>query len=273
MGINPIQYRPWKGERTAQNLRVYVILRTVFKHLVRSTWTKVLLIIGFLLLFAFQLIAVALSPHEELTAEEMVANINGYGLALFAMLLAAIVTSDLISEDVAGNSLVLYFSRAVRIRDYVIGKTGGALLVMGLLCFIPPVLIAIVSIITQSGGDYLSSLGVLARTVAAGILATVFYVPYGMMMSSLTKRRSYAAVGTFMSFFVLTIIVGFFVAIDESWIVISPIESLVSSFDWIFGQPLSSGVNEGALLAFLACFIIVPMMVVCTRLLWKVVGK
>ncbi|MGB2582173.1 MAG: ABC transporter permease subunit [Thermoplasmata archaeon] len=273
MGINPIQYRPWKGERTALNLRVYVILKSIFRHGLKSTGVKILLILAFLIVYAFQFVAALLFGHETLDAGEMSSNFNAVGLALFAMLLTAVITSGLISEDLSSKSFVLYFSRAIKTRDYLVGKAGGAILIMSLLCFLPPVLLAVVSILTQSGSDYWSSIKVLGSTVVAGAFVTVFFVPYGLMLSSLTKRRSYAAVGTFMSFFVLTIISGAFSEFDRAWRVISPAESLSYAVDWIFGQSLPTYVNEGALFAFLASFIIIPASVLYWRVQRQAVGK
>ena len=272
MGINPIQYRPWKGDRSAQDLRVYVILRSVFRHGLKSTGVKILLILGFFLIFAFQLIFVVLMPHERLEAEDMNASLSGF-LAIFAMLLAAVVTSDLISEDLSNSSFVLYFSRAIRTRDYIAGKTGGALVIMAILCAIPPTLIAVVATLTQSGNDYWHSVTVIGRTVVAGALATVFYVPYGIMMSSFTRKKSYAAVGTFMSFFVLTIVAGIFSEFASEWRIISPVESLVFSFDWIYGQALPSYISKGALATFLALFMLVPAVVTYLRVMRQAVGR
>jgi ABC-type transport system involved in multi-copper enzyme maturation permease subunit len=254
-------------------MRVYVILRSVFKHGLKSIGVKVLLLLGFILIFAFQIIAVVLSPHEGLEAYEMNANMNASALAIFAMLLAAVVTSDLISEDLSNNSFVLYFSRALKTRDYLMGKAGGALLIMSILCIIPPLLIAIVATATQSGDDYWGSLGVVGRTAIAGTLATAFFVPYGLMLSSFTRKRSYAAVGTFMSFFVLTIIASVFSEFADEWIVISPVDSFMYSFDWIFGQALPSYVDKGALAAFLALFMVLPAAVVYIRTMRQAVGK
>ncbi len=273
MGISPIQYRPWKGERTALNLRVYVILKSIFRHGLKSTGVKVLLIIAFLVVYSFQFISVVLFGHETLDAGEMSSNFNAVGLALFAVLLTAVITSDLISEDLSSKSFVLYFSRAIKTRDYLVGKAGGAILIMSLLCFLPPVLLAVVSILTQSGSDYWSSVRVLGSTVAAGALITVFFVPYGLMLSSVTTRRSYAAVGTFMSFFVLTIISGAFSEFDPAWEVMSPALSLSYAVDWIFGQSLPDYINEGALFAFLASFVIIPASVLYWRVRRQAVGK
>lgn len=271
MGISPIQYRTWKGDRTALNLRMYVILRSVFKHALKSTGVKILLILSLLFIFALPFIIVLIDPHERLEASDMNGYFNGTGVAIFAMLLTAVVTSDLISGDLSGNSFVLYFSRAIRTVDYAVGKMGGAILVVGILCFAAPVLLAIVAIATQSGPDYWYSATVLGRTVVAGILATLFFVPYGTMLSSFTKRKSYAAVGTFMSFFVLMIIGNVFADFDSAWKVISPADSLDSAFDWIYGQDVPSYINGVA--AFLALFMIVPTLVLYLRLRMQAVGK
>jgi len=68
MGISPIEYHAWKGERTAQNLRLYVIARSVFRHKIRSLGVIILLVIGFLIVHAFSLITIILMSHEELKA-------------------------------------------------------------------------------------------------------------------------------------------------------------------------------------------------------------
>ena len=78
--------------------------------------------------------------HEELKASDMSNYLGGGLFVIFSMLLAAIVTSDLISEDLASRSFVLYFSRALKVRDYLAGKAAGALLVMSLFCALPPVI-------------------------------------------------------------------------------------------------------------------------------------
>lgn len=275
MGISPIEYRPWKGERTAQNLRAYVILRSVFKHSLKSNWVKMLLILAFILVYVFQIIMILIEPPAELDEKTMSNNFNAAGIGIFAMILAAIVTSDLISQDLSNNSFVLYFSRALKTSDYIIGKTGGALMVLGLLCALPPFILAVFSIGVQTGGDYFHSFVVLGKTIVAGVLVTVFFVPYGMMMSSLTKKKSYAAIGTFMSFFALSLIAGMFSGLsdNDSWNVISPVESMVYCVDLVYGQGLPSSVNSGALSLFVFCLVVVPAFILYFRIDRKAVGK
>ena len=133
-------------------------------------------------------------------------------------------------------------------------------------------MVAVASMVTQTGGDYSGSAGVLGRTVVAGALATVFFVPYGLMMSSLTKRKSYAAVGTFMSFFVMIIVAEIFAEFDPAWRIISPADSITFSFSWIFGIEMPPYVDGWALACFMTAFIGVPAAIVYLRIKKRVVG-
>ncbi len=273
MGINPIEYRAWKGERSAQGSRLYVIARSIFKHKLRSLGVIVLLALGFLLLHTTNLVFMVLVSHESLEAETMNDYLGGGGIfAIFAILLAAVVTSDLIAEDKANSSFVLYFSRAIKVRDYLAGKAGAALLVMSLLCAIPPVIVALAGIGTQTGDDYWGSAGVLGRTAAAGALATVFFVPYGLMMSSFTNRKNYAAVGTFMSFFAMLIVAEVLSEFDKAWRVVSPGDSLSFAFSWIFGLGVPDYVDGWAVACFMTGFIAVPAVIVYLKLKRQVTG-
>ena len=273
MGIEPIEYRPWKGERSAQGARLYVIARSIIRHKLKSAGVLVLLILGFLMLHVLQMILMILIPHETLEAQTMYDYMgSGGAFVIFGVLLAAVVTSDLIADDLAHSSFVLYFSRAIRVRDYLAGKSAAALFVMALLCFFPPIGVALAAIATQSGDAYSGSAEVLGRTVAAAAVATVLFVPYGLLMSSLTKRRSYAAVGTFMSFFALTIVSQIFSEFDRAWEAISPMDSLGYAYAWIFGVELPGDMSGWVVLTFLAGLVAVPSAVVYLKLKNHVVG-
>jgi ABC-type transport system involved in multi-copper enzyme maturation permease subunit len=273
MGINPIAYHPWKGERTAHNLRLYVIARSVFQHKLRSTGVIVLMVIGFMLVHTLNLFTIVLVPHARLEGSDMTSYLGSNLFAILSMLLAAVVTSDLISEDLANSSFVLYFSRALKVRDYLVGKTAGALIVMSLFCALPPILIACVSIATQSGNDYEHSLGVLGETVLVGVIITLFFVPFGLMISSFTKRKSYAAVGTFMSFFGLAVVAGIFSSFARGWRIVSPVDALPILFKWLYGGQVPDYVDKGALVAIVASLIIVPVAILYYRLTRQVIGK
>jgi ABC-type transport system involved in multi-copper enzyme maturation permease subunit len=192
---------------------------------------------------------------------------------IFTLLLVALVTSDLISDDIGSNSFVLYFSRPVRTEDYLLGKFGGAAIAMGVFCMLPPFIMALAMIGTQSSDQYGESFKVFGQTIVAGILTTILFVPFGLMMSSFTKRKSYAAVGTFMGLFVLFIISGFFTMFESNWVVVNPAYLLFLSYDVIFGHAITGGISGGLVAASVFCIFVVPLAMVYLRIYLKGVGK
>jgi hypothetical protein len=98
---------------------------------------------------------------------------------------------------------------------------------------------------------------VVLETVLAGAWATFFLIPIGLMVSSLTSRRTYAAVGTFMILFVLTIISGIFGQFDPNWMFLDPGNVMGQSFNVIFGVDMPANV-DGWLLGLAAFAYTVP---------------
>ena len=180
-------------------------------------------------------------------------------LVIFTMLLAAVVCSDIIADDMADSSFVLYFSRPVRTVDYFVGKFTGAALVMGLFCVLPPMVYALVMLGTQTGSDYGGGLVILGKTILAGVFTAVFFLPYGLMVSSLTDRKAYAGVGIFMSFFVLTIISGIFSSGNIEWLLVDPFHMVNFTFTLLFGGGLPSGVHASHLAVAISLVIVVPL--------------
>ncbi|MDO9537400.1 MAG: ABC transporter permease subunit [Thermoplasmata archaeon] len=273
MGIDPIGYKPWTGKLTARHDRILVIAKTLFRTQLRSKWFILLLVLGYIGVFAFPIIFNALMPHTELDGITMSTELGSGLLFMFTVLLASLVCSDSISEDLRSNSFVLYFSRAIKTESYLAGKLGGIFLTLALFCFFPPIIMAIAILGTQSGSDYLPGLGILALTVVAAFVTTIFLIPFSVFISSLTKRKSHAAIGTFMTFMVMTIIGGIFSEFDANWNLVSPGSMLEYFYDWIFGIGIPQSINEGILAAVFAAFIIIPMALVYLRVKQKAEGK
>jgi ABC-type transport system involved in multi-copper enzyme maturation permease subunit len=181
---------------------------------------------------------------------------------LFTMLLAAIICAEIISDDLADSSFVLYFSRPVRTFDYLAGKAIGLSLVMGIYCLLLPLIFVMVMIGTQTGSDYGNGLRILGLTVVAGIVTSLFFLPYGLMISSLTKRKAYAGVGIFMTFFVLTLIGGIFSTFDDTWMLIDPFSVLTSFFVLLFGGYIDPSITGPEVAASMLVFTVIPMVVV-----------
>ena len=194
-------------------------------------------------------------------------------LVIFTMLLAAVVCSDIIADDMADSSFVLYFSRPVRTIDYFVGKFTGAALVMGLFCVLPPMVYALVMLGTQTGSDYGGGLVILGKTILAGVFTAVFFLPYGLMVSSLTERKAYAGVGIFMSFFVLTIISGIFARANREWLLVDPFNMVVYAYRLLFGGSLPDGLQTSHLAVAISIVIVVPLIAVYFWIGRKGAGK
>jgi ABC-type transport system involved in multi-copper enzyme maturation permease subunit len=217
------------------------------------------------------------APEKE--EEEIQFDINNDGylkngiFVIFTMLLAAIICSDIISDDLANSSFVLYFSRPTRAIDYLVGKFMGLAWVMSIFCLIPPILYVLVMLGTQTGSDYTGGLKILGKTILIGIFTSVFFLPYGLMVSSFTNRKAYAGVSIFVSFFVLTIISAMFAGFNNTWNLISPINMLLYTYDLSFGRSLEFGLETYQLVTAILAIIIIPLIVVFIRLQRKGAGK
>lgn len=273
MGIDPIRYKPWSGERTSTRDRVFIIAKTFFRQKLKSKWVLAFLILGSILVFVFPIISNAMIPHDTLDASTMTFQMSGWPFFIFTILLAALICSDSIAEDLGSNSFVLYFSRAIKSESYLAGKMGGTILTLSLFCFIPPILMAIVIMGTQSGSSYGASLGVLGRTIIASIVATLFFIPFSVLVSSLTTRKSYAAVGTFMAFFIPTIISAIFTEFDPSWKLINPGNVLTIFYDWLYGFGIPGNMNLVLLSVMFTGFTLIPLNLLYLRIRMKAVGK
>ncbi|MCE5296326.1 MAG: ABC transporter permease [Euryarchaeota archaeon] len=261
MGLSPIEYHPWNGKRTEHGRRFVVIAESILRRSIGSRWFLAVLIIGTFLTFALPIIFTAISPHEGLVAEDMASQLNNGVFFIFLLILAALVCSDLIAEDKRSNSLVLYMSRALDSEGYLSGKFLGAAATLSIFAFVPPLILAVTTIVTQSGSDYLSSVEVLGSTLVAGIWMTLLFIPLGLLISSLTDKKTYAAVATFMIVFVLGIVAGLFAENDVNWMLLGPQLVMTLSIDAIYGVDLPDGMNAWLLLLACIAYTVIPMAV------------
>ncbi len=192
---------------------------------------------------------------------------------IFLVILVAMVCSDLLAEDIRSNSLVLYLSRALKPEGYLFGKLAGAFITLAIFGLLPPLILAIAVTATQSGTDYVSSAEVILETLVAGIWATFLLIPIGLMISSLTSRRTYAAVGAFMSLFVLGIVSSIFVQFDPNWQLLDPGSVLAMSMDVLFGLGLPVTIDPWLFGAAIFALTAPPLIVAYWRIMRKGVGK
>ena len=273
MGLDPIGYKPWSGERTEHGRRFLVVAESILRHKLKAKWFLALLVIGTFLVHIMPLFIFSLIPHQGLEAEVM-RNYMGDGLYfIFEVILVALVCSDLISEDLRSNSFILYVSRAMGVRGYLLGKWTGAMITIGLFTLLPPLAVAIAITATQSGSDYLGSLAVIGQTLLAGAWSAAMLVPAGLAVSSLTRKKTYASVGTFMFFFGMMVVAGIFSGLSQDWSMLNPSEVLYQSHTVLYGLELSESVNRYLLGAMAFLLTVPPMALVYYRIMRKEVGK
>ena len=93
------------------------------------------------------------------------------------------------------------------------------------------------------------------------------------MISSLTKKRSYAGVGAFAIFFVLSLVGGIFSEFSSDWQVINPFNLLNYSYNLIYGFDLPSNVSSILFGFSLLAILIVPVTVLYYRIYRRSSGK
>ncbi len=192
---------------------------------------------------------------------------------IFTMLLAAIICADIIAADLADSSFVLYFSRPVRALDYLLGKFVGLVWVMWLFCLIPPIAYVLVMMGTQIGDDFSGGLTILGKTVVAGLITAIYFLPYGLMISSFTKSKAYAGIGIFMSFFVLSIVAEIFSDSSDMWSLIDPFQLLYHMYKIMFNGSIPDDISSGMVAGAILAFTVIPMTVVVLWIQRKGAGK
>ncbi|MHC1679943.1 MAG: ABC transporter permease [Methanomassiliicoccales archaeon] len=273
MGLDPIGYKPWDGERTEHGRRFLVVAESIFRHKLKAKWFLAIFIIGTFLVHIMPLFIYSMMPHQELEAELMRDYLGDSLYFIFEVILVALVCSDLISEDMRSNSFILYVSRAMGVKGYLLGKWTGAMVTIGLFTLLPPLAVAIAVTATQSGSDYLGSMAVIGQTLLAGVWSATMLVPVGLAISSITKKKTYASVGTFMFFFGLLIVAGIFGNMSQDWSLLDPSAVLYQSHTVIYGLELSDNVNVLLLGTMAFILTVPPMALVYYRIMRKEAGK
>jgi ABC-type transport system involved in multi-copper enzyme maturation permease subunit len=273
MGLDLIGYKPWRGKRTEHNRRFLVIADSIVKQKLSSRWLIILLILGTFLVHIIPIILNSLRPHEVLGSSVMVEYMEGGLFYIFDIILVSLVCSDLIADDIRSNSIVLYLSRALPPERYLIGKWLGAMSVICLFTLIPPLTMSVAITATQTGPDYMASVAIIGQTFLAGLWTALFLVPIGLMISALTNKKTYAAVGTFMFFFVLSIMASILSQMSNDWTLLSPENVLNDTYHILFGLTLPGNVNLVLLGVMVLALTVPPIAPVYYTIKRKGVGK
>src|SRR3990172_387462 len=122
----------------------------------------------------------------------------------FVPLMAAIVGSGLVADDLRTMALTLYLSRPITQADYLTAKAAVLGPLVAMIAILP---LAITPIVAALLGFFAWSIALhaLGLSLVIGFVLTAFYTSIALFLSSLTSRKAYAAAGIFAVTFGLTI--------------------------------------------------------------------
>jgi ABC-type transport system involved in multi-copper enzyme maturation permease subunit len=119
------------------------------------------------------------------------------GANLFAvMLMASAIGSGLIADDRDSMALTLYLSRPITQVDYLIAKAAVLAPLLMMVTIVPLVLTPLLALLLGLF-PWDVALPAMGVGVAVGLLFTSFYVATTLFLSSLTRKKGYAAAGVF----------------------------------------------------------------------------
>lgn len=174
---------------------------------------------------------------------------------LIVALFCAAVAPEIIGRDQRTHTLVLYFSRTLSRRDYVLAKLAAFITALFALTLLPLIVLYIGN--TFSGTDSLAYVkdhwADIPRIFGSSIADTAVMASIALVIAAQTPRRSYATVSVIAAFVVTSILGAIFV---EDVGGAGHIAALLSPFDllrglnlWIFNATADGGVVVDANIA------------------------
>ena len=122
----------------------------------------------------------------------------------FVTLMAATVGAGLIADDLDSMALTLYLSRPLTAADYLTAKAAILATLTSMIAVLPlvitPLLAALLGLVPWD-----IALEAVGIGIVLGLLFTGFFTALALFLSSLTRRRAYAAAAVFAIVFGLTV--------------------------------------------------------------------
>ena len=206
MGIEFQKYRPWKGTRLSTIERVAALVKKETFLALKSKWVIALVVLTYFFGVITRMMTIVFTPTK-FDAEFFQGFFNDG--ELWFILMAAVVGSGLIADDLRNNSIVLYFSRLPR-SAYAAGKFGVVAAVLSITVILPGILLFFMALLSSSEslGHLLDHMWILGAIVAAGVLIIALMGSISLAISSITSDKRYAGAGIFMVFLLSDIVAG-----------------------------------------------------------------
>jgi len=192
----------------------------------------------------------------------------------FALLLAAVVGSRMISTDLAEKSYNLYFARPLTKKDYLVGKFGTVSTILALITVLPAlVTYGFLLLLSDISSTYVvDHLWVWGAIIGQGLVVVLTFSTLSLAFSSLTARRFYAA-AAMVVIYLVTAIMGVIVtgAFESKY---GRLIGISDNFD-VTGRT-AFGIAENLDLGFpwyYSLAVLAAIWVACTFLVWYKVER
>ena len=163
----------------------------------------------------------------------------------------AICAPELVSRDLRAGVLPLYFSRPLRSADYVIAKMAALVTAVWLLLAVPQFVMFLTAAFTTKTGmkGVWHELGDLLPGWGYSLLWGFVFAAIGLLISSLTGKRAFAAAGIVATFLVTTPAFGVLQVLPSQTAhqlggLVSPMMLISGVGSWLFDVP-GNGLDIG----------------------------
>jgi ABC-2 type transport system permease protein len=236
-------YQHWRGELSGHAWRWLAITRHGLRVALAGRLTKLVLVIAMLpaVILAFVIALWGLLEQQSETISlilpvlggvlnpEILAGPRAYRVEIwtivfsyflaaeqwFAMVLILFVGPNLISQDLRYNSLPLYFSRPLRRIDYVIGKLGVIVALIGSVIILPAIAAYVLGLIFSLDISILrDTFRILLASVAYGLVISISAGLLILALSSLSRNSRYVALFWIGLWFVTNAVAGILMLIQ-----------------------------------------------------------
>jgi ABC-2 type transport system permease protein len=283
--IFDLGYQGYQGERTGRWARRRAIWRDgvrVSLGLGRGTGAKIApwLLIGLALVPMVVLVVIAAfvgSTPTDPDDFELPSYAEYYDFALVPLgLFAAVVAPLLLCPDRRDGVLSLYAARPITSTDYIAARWVAFFTITVTVAFVPEAVLFVWNALDASGtGSWLGdNWDVVPRSVLAAASLGVSYTTLGLLSSSFTTRRAYAAIATLAVLFIGTAIGA--IAEDSFTGTVSDVLSLVAipqaqadTVHWIFGDE----VEDRPLAGWVSALWLSGLTAVLAAWLWRRTGR
>ena len=187
---------PLRGRRS----RVWAIVGAGLAHEMRRPAAVVTIGLGTSITVIYSIIVVLfasfLAPGQALDLTFFFTPASNGATPFLVTLLAAVVGSGLIADDLDTMALTLYLSRPVSAADYLTAKAAILATLIAIMTILPLLLTPFLAYLL---GRFPWDIALEAAGIGIllGILLTGFFTSLALFLSSLTRRRAYAAAALF----------------------------------------------------------------------------